>query len=328
MVRVRSTWRKGPTLSQHSDLKTAQTKLGLAELKELLGGHLVEAEQTQLKRPEGCPTGVGAFDRFLLWGGLPKGELTLLRGSLGSGATSLWLDTAALAIQHKRWVAWIDGGVPLSPLSLYHKGVDLSRFVAIAEPPSEKKFLWLLQELMSSCLFEMIGCDLGKMHLREHQLRKLRKNAHLARTSLTFVAQPHQQRAPQGSMATVFSLIVSFHTRQLLIERALHRPTPHAFARRMMSEEQPQMSLTNDSLTVLSPGLSPGLPPDFPTVTARSLPIDTRSIFYARFTHHTRDCIGIGTSLHRHEAGCAHANAHSLPLSENSRASLLEGRRR
>ena len=40
-----------------------------------------------------------------------------------------------------------------------------------------KQLLWAMQELMSLCLFEMIGCDLGALRLKDHQLLKLKKLA-------------------------------------------------------------------------------------------------------------------------------------------------------
>ena len=93
---------------------------------------------------------------------------------------------------------------------------------------NEKKLLWLLQELFSSTLFDLIACDLGSFRLKEHQIRKLQTRARQAHTSLTFLTEKKPFR---GSMAAIFSLIVSFESRRLLIERALHRPTPHAFPR-------------------------------------------------------------------------------------------------
>jgi recombination protein RecA len=210
-----------------SEVGINETKqVSVAELKELFATHLRTSDR--LKRHEGLPTGIESFDRFLLWGGLPKGGLSLLFGSLGSGVTSLWIETAARVVAQGRWVAWVNGRVSLSPLSLHHKDMDLRRFVSVMAPSDEKKLLWLLQELMSSSLFELIGCDLSLLRLREHQLRKLQKHARQTHTALVFNSIDQVYR---GSSASVFSLIVGFEKRRLLIERALHRPTPHAFPR-------------------------------------------------------------------------------------------------
>ena len=165
---------------------------------------------------------------FLLWSGIPKGHLSLFCGSLGTGATSLWIETAGRVIKDGLWAGWINGDVPLAPQSLYHKQMDLSRFVSIEKPPSSAKLFWVLQEMMSSSLFEFIGCDLGSMQLREHQLRKLQTQAREANVALVFTSQ---LAPPRGSAASILSLIVHFDKKQISVERALHRPTPHSISR-------------------------------------------------------------------------------------------------
>ena len=203
-----------------------KTELSLQELKDLLASQLCDPER--LKRPEGLATGFKQIDDFLLWNGLPKGALTLLCGQLGTGATSLWMQTATNVIGQNLWAAWINGDVPLAPQSLYHKGVNLRRFVCVEKPPSETKLFWLLQEMMSSSLFDLIGCDLGSLRLREHQLRKLQTQAREAHVGLILMSQLKPYR---GSTASIFSLIVHFEKKQISIERALHRPTPHQIPR-------------------------------------------------------------------------------------------------
>jgi len=254
------------------------------ELKELLGNHLCKAEN--LRKPEGLATGFEPLDRFLFWGGLPKGALSLFQGALGSGATSLWLECAARAIASGRSVAWINRGggdssmdmAPLSPLALYHRGLDLERFVSFElDHASDKRLFWLLQELMSSSLFALIGCDLGGQHakarrLKEHQIRKLTAQARQAQVALVFLSQ--ERTGQKTAFASVFSLIMNFEKHRLLIERALHRPTPHSFS---------------------------------------------RSLHYARFTHHTRDRIGLGANSVDH-APHAHDRSEPHTLPEASRA--------
>lgn len=239
----------------------AQSAFDVRELKRRFATYLREPDH--LRKPEGLATGLNVFDRFLSWGGLPKGALSLFCGSLGTGATSLWLEAAAHVTHRGCWAAWVNHDTPLSPLSLHHKGMNLQRFVTIEPAMNEgsqtsinqNKLFWLLQELMSSSLFELIGCDLGRMRLKEHQIRKLQAQARDAHVALVFISQLHPatQFFRSGSMASVFSLIATFEKRRILIERALHRPTPHAFS---------------------------------------------RSVNYARFTLHTGDRIGLGTDLH------------------------------
>ena len=196
------------------------------ELKKFFAQHLHEVNQ--LKSPEGLATGFEPLDQFLLWGGVPKGAITLFNGTLGKGATSLWIDTAAKVLRSGRWAAWINGEVPLSPMPLFHEDLNLERLLAIETPATEAKLLWMLQELMSSSLFEIIGCDLGSVQLKEHQIRKLNVAARDANVALVLFSECKPLR---GSAAAVFPLIIQFEKRFITIERALHRPTPRLFPR-------------------------------------------------------------------------------------------------
>lgn len=210
-----------------------EPRLGLKELKELFAEHLrttdgAENDTRGLKHHEGIATGLEPIDRFLFWRGFPKGALSLLHGEFGSGLTSMWLGSAANILKSGRSVVWVNGEAPLSPLSLYHRGFDLSRFIAIDTPESTKKLFWLLQELMASSLFDLIGCELGSLFLREHQVRKLQAQARQAKVALVFLSR---KAAPRGSVASVYSLIIGFEKRRVVVERALHRPTPHSFPR-------------------------------------------------------------------------------------------------
>ena len=145
------------------------------ELIRELGVKLKTPEQ--VTPPPGLATGWAELDRFLLWHGFPKSALTLMVSEAG-GATTLWTQSAARVTAAGQWVAWIgDGEAMLTPWSLRHRGVDLSKLLWVSQPADAKQLLWALQELMSLGLFEMIGCDLGSVRLREHQILKLKKLA-------------------------------------------------------------------------------------------------------------------------------------------------------
>lgn len=256
------------------EAENLETPTGLEGLKLALASHLCDAGN--LKRPEGIETGMAELDRFLFWHGLPKGALTLFNGALGTGATSLWIDAAARTLAAGKWVVWINRDVPLSPLPLQHKGLNLGHFVSIEAPENEEKLFWLLQELMNSHLFDLVGCDLGQLNLKEHQFRKLQAQARESSVALVFLSYRNasgvsfarsecsrtsqldsRTRIParrvrqlRGSIASLFSLIVNFERKRIVIERALHRQTPHTF---------------------------------------------NRSVTYARFTYATPDRLGIGS---------------------------------
>ncbi len=202
----------------------------LQQLRQTLG---LQLQNTKLlKQPEGIPTGWTALDQFLLCNGFPKGALTALTGHLGLGATSLWVGAATHVLQRGRWAAWIDREAQLFPLTLWQKDVDLSRLVTIEAPQDKRKLLWLLQELMASTLFDLIGCDLNDrdagFDLREHQLRKLQSQARSLKTVLVFCTGQRQLRC-----SSLFSLVIRFSRHEICIERALHRPTPHLLPRRI-----------------------------------------------------------------------------------------------
>jgi hypothetical protein len=201
-------------------------EMTLQELKELFSSHLCEPDR--MKRPEGLATGHEDLDRYLLWKGVPKGALSLFCGSLGTGSTSLWIETATQAVRAGRWAAWINHDIPLAPHSLFHRDVDLGKFVCVEKPENEEKLFWLLQEMMASSLFDLIGCDISALRLKAHQLRKLQAQAREAHIALVFISQ---LRPFQGPAASVFSLILHFESKQILIERASHKPVPHSLPR-------------------------------------------------------------------------------------------------
>lgn len=74
--------------------------------------------ENEVSPPEGLPTGINSIDNYLLWGGLPKGDLSLLHGKPGTGATSVAL-SAIREAQKKRKMGSVDqfrlGTCPFTP---------------------------------------------------------------------------------------------------------------------------------------------------------------------------------------------------------------------
>jgi recombination protein RecA len=221
----------------------------IKSLQNTFASHLASAEK--LKRAEGIPTETSSLNQYLFWGGIPKGSISLFKGEIGSGATSLWLEAATRVIRSGRWAAWVNSDVPLCPLPLYHRGVDLQRFVSVdassrdSESLCLQKKLYSVQELISSSLFDLIGCDLGNQRLKEHQLKKLQTHARQANVALVFITQTSRSSdgisiAPNGKNhrtwqndpnSSFYSLIIQFEPKQFVIERAQHRPVPHRLSR-------------------------------------------------------------------------------------------------
>lgn len=195
----------------------------LEQLKQNLGNQLVSVEQ--LRPPEGVPTGVEIIDDFLLWKGLPKGELSLFVGKPGTGATSLWLQAAHQVHQQKKWTAWINSDWELLPSSLTNRKINLSRLLVVKKPKESRQFFWILQELITSNLFETIGCHLTEARLQNHQLQKLKRLAQVHKVALVFISSAVGS-ALHWAKNSLFSLVIQCQSDFFTVKRALHRPTP------------------------------------------------------------------------------------------------------
>jgi hypothetical protein len=200
------------------------------EMKAEMPTSFVEPEN--VRAPQGWPTGIKQIDDYLIWSGIPKGAVSLFTGKLGQGATSAWIEAAMNVIAQGKWAAWISSDAQLFPIPLKQKNIDLSRLLIVEAPQDTTKVLWVLQELMSSTIFDLIGCDLGEGTLREHQLQKLKTQTRAVQTSVVLLSQnPRAQKRKQQS--SLYSLILNFKKSEILIERALHRPTPQSISRRL-----------------------------------------------------------------------------------------------
>ncbi|PIS09916.1 MAG: recA protein [Bdellovibrio sp. CG10_big_fil_rev_8_21_14_0_10_47_8] len=175
----------------------------------------------QLRPPEGLATGIDVIDDFLLWKGIPKGDLTLLSGKPGTGATSLWLQAAVQVQQQKKWVAWVNSDWELLPSALVSKKINLQKLLVVKKPEESSQLFWVLQEMISSGLFEMIGCHLQESCLKLHQLQKLKKMARTYQVALVIMSSSRSW--PSQSL---FSLVIDCQGDFFTIRRAAHRPTP------------------------------------------------------------------------------------------------------
>ena len=193
--------------------------LNLPELKDKLSNKLLSLDQ--LRPPEGLSTGIDVIDDFLLWRGIPKGDLTLLSGKPGTGATSLWLQTAARVQAEKKWVAWVNSDWELLPSSLQKKNINLKKLLVVKKPNDQAQLFWILQEMMASQLFEMIGCHIQENTLKAHQLQKLKKMARTHKVALVFMAT-----GKQWTHQSLFSLVLECQGDFFTVRRAAHRPTP------------------------------------------------------------------------------------------------------
>lgn len=193
------------------------------KLPELAHLSFVSAEH--LQPPAGLPTGISVLDDFLLWRGIPQGDISLFQGIPGTGATSLWVRLVQNVHSQNKWAAWINSDTQLFPTHLSHNSVNLKKLLVVKEPKENEQLFWLLQELISSSLFEVIGCNLKELFLKNHQLQKIKRLCRLHKVALVFInAKPSKFANP------LFSLTILFQRDFVTIQRALHRPTPFNIA--------------------------------------------------------------------------------------------------
>lgn len=193
------------------------------QLRERLGPSLKTL--SQLKPPEGISTGVAPLDHFLLWRGIPKGDISLFLGQPGTGATSLWLHTVREIHKQDRWAAWINSEWRLVPGALLARGLNLERLLVVDRPEKKEDLFCILQEMISSSLFELIGCHLPEALLKNHQLKKLKNLARLHKVALVFVSHVRNWR-----MNSLFGLVIECDRDRITVKRALHRPVPFSVA--------------------------------------------------------------------------------------------------
>ena len=209
-----------------------------ALLSEEIQSFLVRPEQ--VAPPCGSPTGIAIVDDFLLWKGLPKGDISLFQGAPGTGSTSLWISSIQKAHQKGAWAAWINGNTQLLPSHLKSRKVELEKLLVVEKPDSQEKLVWILQELISSSLFEVIGCEFEKLNLKNHQLQKIKKLCRMHKVALVFVS--HQV---ERFINPLYGLVLQFGREFITVKRALHRPTPFTFPGSLVHESAlPQLAHT------------------------------------------------------------------------------------
>lgn len=207
----------------------------LEKLKEELLAKKALVTPEQVASTPGCSTGWAPLDGFLIWQGFPKGALSLLTGEPGLGATRLWLQSAAKLTKEGKWVAWMNGEeTQINGGGL--KNMDHSRMLWVSGAASVEQRLWALQELASLCLFDLIGCDLEKNYLRGGQLLKLKKLAMRYQVAVVLVSSKQRSHP-------FFSFVLEFNKNNIVVARALHRPTPHQLERReLYADTLPQLA--------------------------------------------------------------------------------------
>ncbi len=237
--------------------------MSLAQLKSDLqlkhGVKLIDAEN--IKSSAGVGTGWSALDSFVASGGFPCGEISLIEASEGLGATTLWLEAAARLTAGNSRVAWLNGALDdrepfqLHPPAAFHRGVDLQKLFLVNAPTSQKR-LWILQEILNSKLFSLVGCDLGDVHIPLRECRSLLMQAR--RSGAAVVLFVRRQTAGLPSVRSIASLVLKFEASGVEIVRAAHRPVPQHLQRRDRHVDFITGSDTRPTLTAGSTGSTAG----------------------------------------------------------------------
>lgn len=183
----------------------------------------------QIKPLPGLCTGYQELDQFLPWSGLPANGLSLFLGRKGQGATQLWLDAARTCLDAQQWVAWVNAdGIQLNPAPLIHKKINLAHLLSIRADQNRTSWFWLMEELLSLSLFQMIGAQLPNQKLKSGQLQKLRLLSRRYQVSLVLFGS----YCPQF-LSSQFDLILRFHRSNVVVERSRFRPSFHLLRRKL-----------------------------------------------------------------------------------------------
>jgi hypothetical protein len=145
----------------------------------------VEVGDAGLRVAPARATGVAAFDALLGRRGLPDG-ITLLRGALGSGRTTLALRALAVTQTAGGAAAWIDASHSFDPLEAATRGVAL-RELPILVPLHTSEAIEMAGALLAADAADLLVLDLSLVRgpaVRSDALERLAARARRAGTSL------------------------------------------------------------------------------------------------------------------------------------------------
>jgi hypothetical protein len=205
-----------------------------------------------LRGTKAVSTGWSELDAFVDGGGFPCGKISLLEASEGHGALTLWLDTAAQLTRAGQRVAWLNSGLDdrepfqLHPPTALQRSVDLQKLFLV-DPPEQKKRSWILQELLASQLFSLVGCDLGEAHLPLREGRSLLMQARRSGAAVVLFSRRRESREPPA-IQSLASLVLKFEARNIEVIRAAHRPVPFCLTTHQRRDRHVDFITGSDSL--------------------------------------------------------------------------------
>jgi hypothetical protein len=182
-------------------------------LEDLLKAQRLTADGPPLRGEDrrGTPlaTGVPGLDE-LLYGGLPRGQVSEIHGPASSGRTGIALAVAARSTRAGALAAWVDPQDRLDPRSAGDAGVDLGRLLwlrgatSAREPRSLLAAISAVGTLLGSGLFELVVVDVGGIgrsglqRLPGATWIRLQRMVESQPATLLVVADAHVAHGPAG----------------------------------------------------------------------------------------------------------------------------------
>jgi hypothetical protein len=181
-------------------------------LEDLLKAQRLTADGPPLRGEDrrGTPlaTGVPGLDE-LLYGGLPRGQVSEIHGPTSSGRTGIALAVAARSTRAGALAAWVDPHDRLDPRSAGDAGVELGRLLwlrgaASAPGPPLLAAISAVGTLLGSGLFELVVVDLGGIgraglqRLPGATWIRLQRMVESQPATLLVVADAHVAHGPAG----------------------------------------------------------------------------------------------------------------------------------
>ena len=193
--------------------------MNLEALKQELSSLLISSDR--IRTPQGLPSGLIALDGFLETQGLPRGEMSLLISPPGSGGTSFCLQLLRLNLPDLGYAAWVSSKSHLFAPHVARTHLDLKKILLVRRPEKARSFFWILEEVLATETFGCVICHLETNPLSNKQFIKLKRIARQKNICLIFLVS-----ADLLGSIDEFAVVMKFSFRQLLVLRALHRPTP------------------------------------------------------------------------------------------------------
>ncbi len=145
---------------ESEDTRKKSLELALGQIERQFGeGAIMRLGDDQTKlRPDIIPTGILSLDIALGIGGLPKGRISEIFGTEGSGKTTLALHIVAECQKQGGTVAFIDAEHALDPSYAERIGVDTDNLL-VSQPDTGEQALEICEMLVKSGSVDLVVID-------------------------------------------------------------------------------------------------------------------------------------------------------------------------